>query len=149
MPEHVRCMVAKDLKSGQELRLWADELPVDPPFDVDRDLFVAFAADAEWSCFLKLGWRLPSHVIDLRFEYLAARNAVLRDRQARKAGLKDVLQYYGLPAVAEKEEMRTLAMRPGPSEAYSAQERADLLAYCAEDVHALEQLLPLMLLGLC
>ena len=65
-----------------------------------------------------------------------------------RASLQDALRYYGLPAVAEKQEMRALAMRPGPSEAYTDQERADLLAYCAEDVHALEQLLPLMLLGL-
>ena len=141
-------MVAKDVKSGRELRLWADELPIDPPFDVDRDLFVAFAADAEWSCFLKLGWRLPAHVIDLRFEYLALRNAVLRGRQDRRANLQDALRHYGLPAVAEKQEMRALAMRPGPSEAYADQERADLLAYCFEDVHALEQLLLLMSLGL-
>jgi DNA polymerase-1 len=136
LPEHIRCMVAKDLKSGRELRLWADQLPAEPPFDVDRDLFIGFAADADWSCFRKLGWRLPAHVIDLRFEYLAMRNAVLRCRQERAAGLKDVLKYFGLPAIAEKQEMRALAMRPGPSEAYTDQERADLLAYCAEDVHA-------------
>ena len=121
---------------------------MDPPFDVDRDLFVAFAADAEWSCFLKRGWRLPAHVIDLRYEYLALRNAVLRGRQDRRASLQDALRHYGLPAVAEKQEMRALAMRDRPSEEYTAQERAGLLDYCAEDVHALEQLLPLMLLGI-
>ena len=49
----VRCMVARDVKGGRELRLWADELPVAPPFDVSRDLFVGFAVDAEWSCFLR------------------------------------------------------------------------------------------------
>ena len=30
LPEHVRCMVARDLKGGRELRLWADELPARP-----------------------------------------------------------------------------------------------------------------------
>jgi DNA polymerase-1 len=146
LPEHIRCMVARDIKSGRELRLWADELPPDPPFDVDRDLFVAFAADAEWSCFLKKrDWRLPAHVIDLRYEYLALRNAVLRGRQARRASLQDALRHHGLPAIAEKPEMRALAMQDRPSNEYTPQERMDLLAYCAEDTHALEQLLPLML----
>jgi hypothetical protein len=148
LPEHIRCMVARDVKSARELRFWADELPTDPPFDVDRDLFIAFAADAEWSCFLKHGWRLPVHVIDLRYEYLALRNAVLRGRQDRRASLQDALRYYGLPAIAEKPEMRALAMQDRLSNEYTAQERMDLLAYCAEDTHALEQLLPLMLLGL-
>jgi DNA polymerase-1 len=147
LPEHVRCMVASDLKSGRELRLWADELPADPPFDVDRDLFVAFAADAEWSCFLKLGWRLPAHVIDLRYEYLALRNAVLRGRQDRRASLQDALRHYGLPTIAEKQTMRDLAMRAGASSGYTPREREDLLAYCAEDTLALQQLLPSMLLG--
>jgi DNA polymerase-1 len=87
-------------------------------------------------------------VIDLRFEYLALRNAVLRGRQDRRASLQDALRHYGLSTVTEKQEMRTLAMRDGPSEGYTVQERADLLNYCAEDVHALEQLLPLMLLGI-
>jgi hypothetical protein len=32
LPELIRCMVARDVKSGRELRLWADELPADPPF---------------------------------------------------------------------------------------------------------------------
>ena len=86
-------------------------------------------------------------MIDLRYEYLALRNAVLRGRQERRASLQDVLRHYGLPAVAEKQQMRALAMRAGPSEAYTAQERADLLDYCAEDVRALELLLPMMLLG--
>jgi DNA polymerase I len=146
LPEHIRCMVAQDIKSGRELRLWADELPRDPPFDVGRDLFVAFAADAEWSCFLRHGWRLPAHVIDLRYEYLALRNAVLRGREDRRASLQDALRHYGLPPVTEKREMRELAMRAGSSDAYTREERAALLDYCAEDVHALEQLLPLMML---
>jgi hypothetical protein len=96
LPEHVRCMVARDVKNGRKFRLWADALPANPPFHVDHDLFVAFAADAEWACFLTLGWRLPAHVIDLRYEYLALRNAVLRGRQDRRAGLQDALRYYGL-----------------------------------------------------
>ena len=87
-------------------------------------------------------------MIDLRYEYLALRNAVLRGRQDRRASLQDVLRYYGLPRIAEKQEMRELAMRSCPSDTYTTEERAALLDYCAEDVRALEQLLPLMLLGL-
>ena len=147
LPEHVRCMVARNVMGGQELRFWADELEAGVPFDVDHDLFVAFAADAEWSCFLRLGWRLPAHVIDLRYEYLALRNAVLRGREDRRASLQDALRYYGLPQVADKAGMRDRAMRDCSSSAYAVEERVALLDYCAEDVRALEQLLPLMLPG--
>ena len=49
------CMVAKDLRSGRELRLWQDALQRHSklPFDVGPDvLFVAYYASAELGCFL-------------------------------------------------------------------------------------------------
>jgi DNA polymerase-1 len=72
---------------------------------------------------------------------------VLRGREDRRASLQDVLRHYDLPRIADKPEMRALAMRDCSSEAYSPDERAALLDYCAEDVRALEQILPTMLLG--
>src|SRR5690349_10412323 len=61
------CLVARELRSGRELRLWRDELePGRPPFHLDaRALFVAYYASAELSCFLVLGWPLPLRVLDL------------------------------------------------------------------------------------
>jgi DNA polymerase I len=60
------------------------------------------------------------------------------------AGLLGALVYHGLPAMdgAEKTAMRDLAIRGGP---FTADERQGLLDYCAEDVYALERLLPRML----
>ena len=62
------CMVAIELKSGREIRLWADELARLPeaPFNTGPDsLFVAFYASAELGCFLALNWPLPVRVLDL------------------------------------------------------------------------------------
>ena len=87
-------------------------------------------------------------MIDLRFEYLALRNAVLRGPARPRASLQDALRHYGLPAITEKQEMRALAMDDRPSEEVLRPGAGALLDYCADDVHALEQLLPLMLLGM-
>ena len=59
----VHCMVARELRSGHTLRLWADELTAlaDAPFDLGPNtLYVAYAAQAELKCHLSLGWRLPA-----------------------------------------------------------------------------------------
>ena len=60
------------------------------------------------------------------------------------ASLLGALVYHGLPAMegTEKTAMRDLAIRGGP---FTADERHALLDYCAEDVYALERLLPRML----
>lgn len=45
------CMTARELRSGQRLRLWADELGPKPPFSIgENSLIVAYYASAE------LGW---------------------------------------------------------------------------------------------
>jgi hypothetical protein len=53
------------------------------------------------------------------------------------------LQYFGLGHInaGEKEDLRALILRGGP---WSAEERTAILNYCAEDVAALERLLPAM-----
>jgi DNA polymerase I len=41
------CMVARDLRSGREWRIWRGEFPSRPPFSTGPDtLFVAFVASA-------------------------------------------------------------------------------------------------------
>ena len=138
------CMVARELRSGRELRLWQDELTAlaGPPFRIDeRALFVAYAAAAEFSVFHCLGWQAPARTLDLHAEFRAITNGL---KTPSGAGLLGALVYHGLPAMAgtEKTAMRDLAIRGGP---FTADVRQALLDYCAEDVHALERLLPRML----
>ena len=142
-PEPI-CVVARELRSGRELRLWQDELATlsAAPFRTDeRALFVSYAAPAEFSVFHALGWPAPARVLDLFVEFRAITNGL---STPSGAGLLGALVYHGLPAMdgAEKQSMRDLAIRGGP---FTDDERQALLDYCAEDVHALERLLPRML----
>jgi DNA polymerase-1 len=102
---------------------------------------VSYAAPAEFSVFHALGWPSPARVLDLFVEFRAMTNGL---STPSGAGLLGALVYHGLPAMdgAEKTAMRDLAIRGGP---FTAEERQGLLDYCAEDVYALERLLPRML----
>ena len=138
------CMVAIELKSGREIRLWADELARLPeaPFNTGPDsLFVAFYASAELGCFLALDWPLPVRVLDLYVEFRAETNG--RSLPCGR-GLLGALQWHHIEHIDadDKEEMRQLAMRGGD---YTNAERKLLIDYCASDVVALGRLLPAML----
>lgn len=138
------CVVAREAFTGRELRLWEDELGelAAPPFRIDeRALFVAYAAPAEFGVFYALGRPPPARTLDLYVEFRASTNGL---RTPSGAGLLGALVYHGLPAMegSEKTAMRDLAIRGGP---FTADERQALLDYCAEDVSALERLLPRML----
>ena len=80
-------------------------------------------------------------MLDLFVEFRALTNGL---NTVSGAALLGALVYHGLPAMdaAEKKAMRVLAIRGGP---FTADERQALLDYCAEDVYALERLLPRML----
>jgi hypothetical protein len=137
--EHVEvhCMVAHELRSGRRLRLWRDQLQ-SPPYSMDSSsLFVSFNAAAELSAHLSLGWPPPIRILDLYQEFKCLTNGlVLPDGR----GLLGALSHFGLDAisVAEKDEMRNLAMRGAP---FTDQEKRDLLNYCEQDVIALPKLL--------
>ena len=138
------CLVAQELRSGRQLRLWFDQLAQlrAAPFRTDdRALFVAFAAAAEFSVFHVLGWPAPARTLDLFFEFRALTNGL---QTPSGSGLLGAMVYHGLPVMeaAEKESMRQLAIRGGP---FTDGEREALLAYCAEDVAALARLLPAMM----
>jgi hypothetical protein len=138
------CLVARELRSGRELRLWENQLAELPaaPFRTDRRaLFVAYAVAAEFSVFHALGWRPPERVLDLFFEFRAMTNGL---KTPSGASLLGALVCHGLSAMGgdEKKAMRDLAIRGGP---FTEEEREALLDYCAEDVYALERLLPRML----
>ena len=78
-------MVARELHTRQEFRLWRDELLKlrAAPFNVGkRSLVVAYAVAAEASCFLVLGWPLPVNVVDLYAEHLLDINGIGLAREA-------------------------------------------------------------------
>ncbi len=137
------CLVARELVSGRTVRLFGADLSAHAcaPFDVGpNSLFVAFYAAAEMSCFLSLGWSTPTNVLDLFAEFRVLTNG---RPYPHGAGLLGAMTFYGLPCidVAEKKEMRELAIRGGP---FTTDERAALLRYCETDVDALDRLFPVM-----
>lgn len=71
LPDPV-CMVAKELWSGREIRLWEDELHTckQPPFSIgENSLYVSYYGPAEFGCHLVLNWSLPVNVLDLYTEF--------------------------------------------------------------------------------
>jgi hypothetical protein len=138
------CLVARELRSGQTIRLWQDELARREvsPYPIDADaLFVAYLASAELGCHLALGWPLPTSILDLYVEF---RHLVNGFKPSNGFGLLGALAYHGLDALdaTQKKTMQLLAARGGP---WSATEQQALLDYCETDVAALEKLLPAML----
>jgi hypothetical protein len=140
-PEPV-CLVARECRSNQLLRIWREDLPARPPFPIDRDsLFVAYAASAELSCFLQLGWPMPERVLDLWVEHLAATNGRPRPQGH---GLLACLAAHRLASITkdEKTSMRDLVLRGSP---WTMSEQTAILNYCQEDVDVLGPLLERML----
>lgn len=137
------CLVAHELRTGQRIRLWRDELlgRTEAPFPVDvGSLAVTFYASAEWGCFLALGWPLPANVLDLFAEF---RNLTNGQSLPSGCGLLGALVYYGIDGIgaAEKADMRKLIMGGGP---WTAEERAGILEYCESDVVATARLFQAM-----
>jgi DNA polymerase family A len=133
-------MVAKELRSGREWRIWRGDFGSRPPFPIGSDaLFVAFVASAELGCFRVLGWPMPGRILDLYAEFRDRVNGIIGDR-----GLIDALNYFGLGAmgVIYKKQMVELILGGGP---WSDQQQRDIFDYCAGDTEALERLLPAML----
>ena len=141
----VVCLVARELKSGRVIRLWRDQLGPVPPYATGPDtLLVAYYASAELGCHRALGWPTPARVLDLFTEFRARRNGL-----ATVAGssLLGALTHFGLDNIGatEKVGMRELILTGGP---WSAQQQANIIAYCESDVLALERLLVAMLPGI-
>ncbi len=137
------CVVARELRTGELVRRWlADGAAGAPPYPTGPDsLFVAYYASAELGCHLSFDWPMPARVLDL---YVDFRNRTSGLPVPCGYGLLGALVYFGLDALeaAEKEAMRSLALRGGP---YTAGEQAGLLDYGESDVNALARLLPVML----
>jgi DNA polymerase-1 len=120
------CMYARELRTGQELQLWRDELLKlrRVSFDVGPDaVVIAYAAAAELSCFLELGWPLPVNVIDLFAEHRVDTNGL---RLVCGNGLLAALAIRGLAHIdaGEKEAMRDLIIN---RTSWSPEEQREIL----------------------
>jgi hypothetical protein len=143
-PPRPVCMVARECRSGREIRLWRDDLAKlkAAPFDTGREsLFVAFFASAELGCFFALDWRPPVNVVDLFAEHRAATNGL---ELVYGNSLIGALALRGLASLdgAQKDAMRDLVLR---QDTWSLSETAAILDYCAADVSATAQLLERMI----
>jgi DNA polymerase-1 len=142
------CLAAVEWHSGRTIELWMDDLAgmATAPINVgEHALFIAYATAAEVSFFIEQGWRIPHNILDLWTEFIMVTNGVLKRPQG-KTRLIDAQTYYKQEAIAfeEKAEMRDLALRIGAGGSYTMQDRAELQAYCMEDVQAMLRLVPAM-----
>ena len=138
----VVCLVAKELRSGREFRLWQDQLPSQPPYRIDsRTLFVAHYAAAEMCSHLALNWALPANVLDTYAEFRCLTNCSAE--QQPHAGLLHALDHFKLDSISaqSKEHWRDVVLRGPP---WNAEERVGTLDYCWTDTDGLERLLPIL-----
>jgi DNA polymerase I len=90
------------LEHVRTIRLWRGDFGSAPPIDLgDDDLFVAYSAQAELTCFKALGWKFPKHIFDLHVAYLAVSNVLLpynpdEKRKRQRKGLADACKAYGI-----------------------------------------------------
>lgn len=138
------CMVAHEQKSGRVIRLNRAELLRLPesPFSVGPDsVMVAFFASAEVGCFLALGCPLPANVIDLYVEF---RNHTNGCRVPCGNGLLGALTFFGIESMsaAHKDAMREMILS---NPVLSAEQEAEALRYCEQDVKLTSKLFKAML----
>jgi len=139
----VRCMVARELHSKRLIKLWADGLGPEPPFNTGKDaLFIAFFASAELGCFRSLGWDSPYWVLDFYPEIRNLTNGMTYPGIGRIRSLLSTLSFFGLRRIQheDKKAMRDLVMEDRCNGSYSLQDRRAILDYCQTDVDALASL---------
>ena len=72
------CLVARELKTGREIRQWYSDFGTAPPYDIGEDsLVVCYSAIAEMSCHLVLGWPMPKRILDLYVEFRRYKNGLV------------------------------------------------------------------------
>ncbi len=141
------CMVVREFRTGRLDRYGEDELRAmsAAPFDCGGDaVMVAYSANAELRCFLRLGWPFPRNIVDLYLEWRHFENwAHHGPAQKGRYSIIGCLLAHGLEAIsgADKERFRSIAMQGGPR---NPEEALALVDYCQTDVDALYELLPAM-----
>ena len=135
------CMVARELRTGAEVRVCESDLRGRCPITFGSDaVMLAYYAPAELTCFRALGWPMPRNVVDLFAEWRNFSNGRAREMQASGDSLLAALAYFGLSHMSTEEKSgwrdRILEGRP-----YSGADRQGILEYCATDADALHALL--------
>jgi DNA polymerase-1 len=132
-------MFAYEQQSGTEIFLRREQLLNlrRAPFGVgNRDLLVAYAANAELSCFAALGWPFPCNVLDLYVETIAEINGRTDIwPQKGRPGLLAALELHGLPSPSAdtKTDMRRLILDHTD---YTPEQWRDIEDYNRSDVVA-------------
>jgi hypothetical protein len=136
------CLVAHELRSGHQFRIFQDQLGAVPPYASGSDvLFVAYYASAELGCYRALGWPMPARILDLFTEFRDHTNGLPTPAGAKLLG---ALTYFGIDGMGatEKKELQEAIGNGTWRNCFSAE---DILDYCEQDVVALGRLLPAML----
>jgi hypothetical protein len=149
-PPHVICGCARELRSGQEYYIWANEFGSRPPWPDENDaLFVCYNATAEVRSYMSLGWKPPSAILDLFVEYRQWRNGTFVSHPKEHARLTDALRYcrahrnnppilnpYPYPNIdaEQKKDWQARALAGPP---FNEEDKQGLLEYCMDDVRAL------------
>jgi hypothetical protein len=138
-------MCARELRTGQELRLWREDLVGlrRAPFNTGSDsVLLTYAAAAEASCFLELGWPLPVNLLDLFAEHRVETNGL---KLPCGNTLPGALALRGLAHInaGEKKEWQQKFAERDP-DAWPLADRPAGLDYCMTDVTGLAGLLPVM-----
>jgi DNA polymerase-1 len=142
------CVVALEMRSGRVVRKWQDELGPAPPYSIGPDSVVmGYMVTAELGTHLALNWPQPANALDPYVEfrhYVNDGSIEQNEREKGEAGfysLAGALRYFCEDPIdtAHKKEMRDRILQGPP---FTAEERAAVLDYCEEDVHALARLVP-------
>ena len=139
------CLVALEMRSGQIVRLWQDQLGPFPPYRLDSDaLIVGYMLAAEFGFHAALGWGEPACALDAYVEfrhYVNDGSVKGGDREKGFYSIGGALRYFLEDEidVARKHDMRERILQGPP---FDAQEQRDILDYCEDDVRALARLLP-------
>ena len=125
---HPWCVTWHCLETGEKGRLWLDGRNVPSPFPASFRMIAHYAL-AELACFLELGWKLPTEVIDTLAEARVARGQVVPF--GGSWGLLNVACQFGISTMSSdyKKEMRSLSM----GDDNPTHNREELMAYCHED----------------
>ncbi len=131
------CLVVRELRSGETRRYWQDELRnmSRAPFETGSDsLLVAFAAQAELSCFQVSSWPQPENIVDQYAEFRVQTNG-----SRQNASLLNALSFHNLPHMDAS--LKNLMREKILSGCWSHEEITQILEYCEMDVDASAALL--------
>jgi len=134
-----RCLVMKNWHTGQVVRMWLDATSVSPIGP--NDLLVAYYASAEVGCFLSLGWPVPRYVLDLFLEF---KNHLGGKGSLFGHSLLGACRHFGITTATtaeSKDANRQLAQQ----QAFTEEERGQLLDYCTADVECTFELFKVMM----